>query len=47
MTVGPHQTKLELNKILLKEGTVEDGMEQDPHGRMKNVVAVDVAVEPP
>lgn len=27
MTVGPHQTKLELNKVLLKEGTVEDGME--------------------
>lgn len=27
MTVGPHQTKLELSKVLLKEGTVEDGME--------------------
>jgi hypothetical protein len=27
MTVGPHQTKLELKKVLLKEGTVEDGME--------------------
>lgn len=31
MTVGPHQTKLELNKILLKEGTVEDGMEMLKH----------------
>lgn len=27
MTVGPHQTKFELKKVLLKEGTVEDGME--------------------
>lgn len=27
MTVGPHQTKLELNKMMLKEGTVEDAME--------------------
>ena len=27
MTVGPHQTKLELNKMMLKEGTIEDGME--------------------
>jgi regulator of nonsense transcripts 1 len=26
MSVGPHQTKLELKKILLKDGTVEDGM---------------------
>lgn len=31
MTVGPHQTKLELNKILLKEGTVEDAMEMIKH----------------
>ena len=31
MTVGPHQTKLELNKVLLKEGTVEDGMEMLKH----------------
>ncbi len=27
MTVGPHQTKLELNKVPLKMGTVEEGME--------------------
>lgn len=26
-TVGPHQTKLELKKVLLKEGSVEDAME--------------------
>jgi hypothetical protein len=31
MTVGPHQTKLELNKILLKEGTVEDAMKMLKH----------------
>jgi hypothetical protein len=31
MTVGPHQTKLELKKVLLKEGTVEDGMEMIKH----------------
>jgi hypothetical protein len=31
MTVGPHQTKLELNKLMLKEGTVEDGMEMLKH----------------
>jgi|GEM_PF-1659061 hypothetical protein len=31
MTVGPHQTKLELKKVLLKEGTVEDGMEMLKH----------------
>lgn len=31
MTVGPHQTKLELNKVLIKEGTVEDGMEMLKH----------------
>ncbi|SEA52592.1 Protein of unknown function [Flavobacterium gillisiae] len=31
MTVGPHQTKLELNKVLLKEGTIEDGMEMLKH----------------
>lgn len=27
MTVGPHQTKLELNKMMRKEGTVVDAME--------------------
>lgn len=31
MTVGPHQTKLELNKVSMKEGTVEDGMEMLRH----------------
>lgn len=31
MTVGPHQTKLELEKVLLKEGTDEDGMEMIKH----------------
>lgn len=31
MSVGPHQTKLELKKILLKDGTVEDGMEMLKH----------------
>jgi hypothetical protein len=31
MRVGPHQTKLELNKILLKKGTVEDGLEMIKH----------------
>lgn len=31
MIVGPHQTKLELNKVLIKEGTVEDGMEMLKH----------------
>ncbi len=31
MTVGPHQTKLELKKIMLKEGTIEDGIEMIKH----------------
>lgn len=31
MTVGPHQTKLELKKVLLKDGTVEEGMEMLKH----------------
>jgi hypothetical protein len=31
MSVGPHQTKLELKKVLLKEGTIEDGMEMLKH----------------
>lgn len=31
MNVGPHQTKLELEKVLLKEGTVENGMEMIKH----------------
>jgi len=31
MIVGPHQTKLELKKVLLKEGTVEDGIEMLKH----------------
>jgi hypothetical protein len=30
-TVGPHQTKLKLQKLLLVEGTVEDGMEMLRH----------------
>jgi hypothetical protein len=31
MNVGPHQTKLELEKVLLREGTVENGMEMIKH----------------
>jgi hypothetical protein len=31
MSVGPHQTKLELSKILLKEGTYMDAMEMIKH----------------
>ena len=31
MNVGPHQTKLELEKVLLKEGTIENGMEMIKH----------------
>lgn len=34
-TVGPHQTKLELQKILLFEGTVEDGMGKIYHDLQK------------
>lgn len=30
-TVGPHQTKLKLQKMLLKEGIIEDGLEKIAH----------------
>lgn len=31
MTVGPHQTKLELKKVLLKDGTIEEAMKLIKH----------------